>query len=217
MTTLFDVATSLWLVFVIVSLLFYVVTMIALVYNRQVSPFNSSFFTLWIFLGVIDCSTTIANWMWRNPPTLQWWYYTTLQPVKDFIKCIENVSETLQNGTLYLWNRYYGMGSYIFFAHAQYAGVVLLCLNRLTSIIAPMKHKAVACSYASGERLVRCLQLWSGWKMALAAVAPYCTSTAILVLYMYAKVTGARSYSLMLANINMLAMTTIGGTAQVST
>ena len=26
--------------------------MIALVFNRQVSPFNSSFFTLWILLGV---------------------------------------------------------------------------------------------------------------------------------------------------------------------
>ena len=89
MTTLFDVLTSCWLVFVIVSLLLYIVTMIALVFNRRVSPFNSSFFTLWIWLGVIDCSTTITSWMWSNPRTLKWWYYTTLQPVKDFIKRID--------------------------------------------------------------------------------------------------------------------------------
>ena len=89
MPTLFDVATSCWLVFVIVSLLFYVVTMLALVYNRQVSPFNSSFFTLWIWLGVIDCSTTITSWIWRNPPALKWWHYAALGPVKRFLKHID--------------------------------------------------------------------------------------------------------------------------------
>ena len=85
MTTLFDTVTSCWLVFVIVSLLLYIVIMIALVFNRRVSPFNSSFFTLWIFLGVIDCATTISGWVWRNPTTLKWWYYTALGPVRAFL------------------------------------------------------------------------------------------------------------------------------------
>ena len=60
------------------------------------------------------------------------------------------------------------------------------------------------------------LQLWSGWRMVLAAAVPYCTSTPILVLYVYANVTNTYSYSLSLANINMLVMITIGGVAQVS-
>ena len=52
--------------------------------------------------------------------------------------------------------------------------------------------------------------------MVLAAVVPYCTSTPILVLYVYAKVTNTYTYSLPLANVNMLVMLIIGGIVQVS-
>ena len=51
--------------------------------------------------------------------------------------------------------------------------------------------------------------------MVLAAVVPYCTSTPIVVLYTYAKATKTSSYSLKLANVNMLAMLIVGGVAQV--
>ena len=52
--------------------------------------------------------------------------------------------------------------------------------------------------------------------MVVAGAVPYSISTVILVLYMYADLTKTRSYSLPVANINMLAMLTIGGIAQVS-
>ena len=89
MTTLADAATSCWLSFVVVSILLYVAIMLALIFNRRVSPFNSSFFTLWIWLGIIDCGTTIASWVWRNPQLLKWWYYTTLQPVRSLLNALK--------------------------------------------------------------------------------------------------------------------------------
>ena len=53
-------------------------------YNRKVPPFDSSFFTLWVCLGIIDRSTAISAWLWYNPTeTLNWWYHKSLAPVTN--------------------------------------------------------------------------------------------------------------------------------------
>jgi hypothetical protein len=54
-------AQAVYFAFVMLAEAVYIFVVVALIVNRNVPPFNSSFFTLWINLGITDCLLTITT------------------------------------------------------------------------------------------------------------------------------------------------------------
>jgi hypothetical protein len=63
-----------WLIIVTIPVsLLYVLIIIALLYNRKTVPFDSTYFSLWINLGVADLLMVIFSWIFTNTRTLDVW------------------------------------------------------------------------------------------------------------------------------------------------
>ena len=50
---------TIWLILVVFSVIFYIYLMVMLYTHRKKTPFNSSFFALWIAMGVADLTFTV--------------------------------------------------------------------------------------------------------------------------------------------------------------
>jgi hypothetical protein len=58
----------------------YIFVIVALIINRSVAPFNSSFFTLWINLGISNCILTITLRVFAvYPMSVDWFQWPSLK------------------------------------------------------------------------------------------------------------------------------------------
>ena len=57
---------------VCLATLLYAVVLASLRFNLRTPPFNSTFFYLWLHLGVIDILTVTFSWTFRNSVTFGW-------------------------------------------------------------------------------------------------------------------------------------------------
>jgi hypothetical protein len=115
-----------WLcVFTIPCSLLYFVVIVALLYNRNTVPFDSSFFTLWINVGIVDMIMTCHAWLFTNSWTLGIWPGSTVT-------------------TSYLAFVMFGtVPAHWYFEQVQFIGVTVLSANRFTSVVFPVAHKSV--------------------------------------------------------------------------
>jgi hypothetical protein len=61
-----------WLICTVVLLFLYLFVIIALLLHRLVVPFNSTFFVLWINIGIIDILAVVSVWFWNRLKLMQW-------------------------------------------------------------------------------------------------------------------------------------------------
>jgi hypothetical protein len=117
-----------WMIASSTATIFYIVLMIKLYRNRTQSPFDSSYFMLWLNTGVADCLVVIANWAIYRLSGFQWLQYDALTQFTDNEMAIYN-----------------GLGIPLttYLAIAGFFSLVVLSFNRFTSMRYPLKHTKV--------------------------------------------------------------------------
>lgn len=134
----------------------YIVVLIALLYNRNNAPFDSSYFKLWINLGLsiectavdsfctgfIDLITAVWHSFWSRI-----YYYGFLEVVDVFPVCFgysyELTVEMQPNSTIAYLRVQVGFAGMYYIGQLQYVGVAVMAVNRYTSVAQPMAHKTV--------------------------------------------------------------------------
>jgi hypothetical protein len=81
----FYIVSIVWLsAFTIPISILYLIVIIALLYNRNTEPFASSFFTLWVNVGIFDLLMTCESWTFTNTWTLNGIWPSTVDNVVTF-------------------------------------------------------------------------------------------------------------------------------------
>ena len=128
----------------------------ALLYNRNNAPFDSSYFKLWINLGLlikviivssfragfIDLITAAWHAFWSRI-----YYYELLNVTDVFAVHLSNSDELpreLQpNSTMVYLRRQVGFAGMHYFSQLQYVGVAVMAVNRYTGVARPVAHNNV--------------------------------------------------------------------------
>uniref|UniRef100_A0A914WH38 Uncharacterized protein n=1 Tax=Plectus sambesii TaxID=2011161 RepID=A0A914WH38_9BILA len=121
------------------SLIFYIFVLFIIAKNRKTAPFNSSFFTLALSLGIIDCIVIINSYATVKFAGWGW--------IPDFYLSTNNANGSTfrelmaANGSsrLALVSQVLAWGP----AAAQYVSVLLTAINRLTAVYTPLRHETV--------------------------------------------------------------------------
>lgn len=120
-----------WTCIVTVSLIFYIWVVYKLRKNNKKEPFDSSFFALWLNLGYVDICTTISIWL-----------FFKIEYASSYIEAIAwFYGNFMENWPRVYYSMKYPIGFY--FLNAGFVGVVILSLNRFTSVVFPFRHKTV--------------------------------------------------------------------------
>ena len=134
-----------WLVLITISMLFYCFVLGKMYVARHKIPWNSSYFKLWRLLAVIDVLATISVWVIDKIDLSNHPYYIYLDvgdPFNDYI----------YNGTSWQveYPIMYTAGIYMIVTPlnvSQYAIVVAMTVNRITSVVWPVKYDHVGCRH----------------------------------------------------------------------
>jgi hypothetical protein len=59
-------------------IILYIFTIIVLIINHKIVPFNSSFFVIWINLGVMDVIVAISFRLFSTDPGVDWLLWSNL-------------------------------------------------------------------------------------------------------------------------------------------
>lgn len=115
------------LIFVSISVPFYILFLLCILINRRKEPFNSTFFTLCLSLGVADIATLIHSYVFVKTPGWSWGhvFWVTYGSRGSFLALYSNAL---------MWG----------LALAQHIGVLLIAINRFTAIALSLRHENVS-------------------------------------------------------------------------
>jgi hypothetical protein len=136
-----------WTVLVIVATMFYIYLGINIYRHRTQSPFDSSYFMLWINTGIVDCLTVLCNWSFYRFSGFHWLQYEALAQFDDN-----------QMGI------YFGTAVPLitYLLIVGFVSLVVSSFNRFTSMTYPLKHAKVTTllySFLVSRTCFRCGQI----------------------------------------------------------
>jgi hypothetical protein len=128
MTEEITVAFAWWTLLVLIVTVVYIAMLVQLFRHRKQVPFKYTFFQISFQLGIADVLMIIYIFLWYRLPKFHMFPCNLIHQMSDGAKVI-----------------FVGIQSVfiVYFLHVEIIGVILLSINRYTSLCLPLRHKTV--------------------------------------------------------------------------
>jgi hypothetical protein len=122
------ISFAIWTGFVLVVTLVYIALLVQLRRHRKTAPFTHTFFRISLQLGIADVLMIVYSLFWYRLPRFHVLPDSFIDSMSDSVKVIFADNQCVV---------------IVYFLQVEVIGVILLSVNRYTSLCWPLRHKMV--------------------------------------------------------------------------